>query len=111
MGKGHIEQLPSGRFRAAVYAGKDPVTGKKIYLKETLPSESLAIEAQNRMLAQVEAGTHPNRSATVATLMKAWMEVADHELTTRETRLRPPGRAGRHRPERSSMGCGPGRIS
>src|SRR4051794_25625987 len=85
MGRGHVEQLPSGRFRAVVYVGKDPVTGKKIYLKETLPSESLAIEAQNRMLGQVEAGTHPNRSATVAVLMKEWMEVADHQLTTRET--------------------------
>jgi integrase len=85
MGRGHVEPLPSGRFRAVVYAGKDPVTDKKIYLKETLPSELLAIEAQNRLLGQVEAGTHPNRSATVTALMKAWMEVADHELTTRET--------------------------
>jgi integrase len=65
MGTGHVKQLPSGRFRAVVYLGKDPVTGKKRYLKETLPTESLAIESQNRMLGQVEAGTHPNRSATV----------------------------------------------
>jgi hypothetical protein len=25
---GHIEQLPSGSWRAKVYAGKDPVTGR-----------------------------------------------------------------------------------
>ena len=85
MGRGHVEHLPGGRFRAVVYAGKDPVTGKKIYLKETFATEPLAVEAQNRMLGQVEAGTHPTRSATVTVLMKAWMEVADHELTTRET--------------------------
>jgi hypothetical protein len=71
MGTGHVEHLPSGRFRAVVYAGKDPDTGKNIYLKETLATEALAVEVQNRMLSQVEADIHPNRSATVAVLMKA----------------------------------------
>ena len=33
--RGHIGQLPSGRFRAIVYAGIDPLTRKERYLRET----------------------------------------------------------------------------
>jgi hypothetical protein len=32
---GHIEQLPSGRFRGIVYTGIDPLTGQRRYLKES----------------------------------------------------------------------------
>ena len=35
------------------------------------------------MLAQVEAESHADRAATVAVLMARWMDVADHELSTR----------------------------
>jgi integrase len=82
---GSIESLPSGSFRAVVRAGKDPITGKPIKLTETCATEDAARSARNRMLAQVDAENHPARSTTVAGLMKAWMDVADHELTTRET--------------------------
>jgi integrase len=37
------------------------------------------------MLAQVEAENHPVQSATVETLIRRRMEVADHGLTTRDT--------------------------
>ena len=33
--RGHIETLPSGKFRATVYAGLDPLTGGDLRLKET----------------------------------------------------------------------------
>jgi len=32
---GHIETLPSGKLRATVYAGLDPLTGGDLRLKET----------------------------------------------------------------------------
>jgi integrase len=32
---GHIEQLPSGSWRAKVYAGTDPLTGREIRLCQT----------------------------------------------------------------------------
>ena len=85
MGSGHIEQLASGAFRVAVYAGKDPITGKKQYLKETHPTEPEAATARDRLLAQVEAEATPDRTATVAVLMERWTEVADHGLVTRDT--------------------------
>jgi integrase len=85
MASGHVERLKSGRYRVAVYAGKDPITGRKVYLKETHATEDEAIKARDRLLVQVEAGSHPDRAATVAVLMERWMEVVDHELSTAET--------------------------
>ncbi len=41
---GHIEQLPSGAWRARVYAGKDPLTGREIRFRKTCRSE---LAAQN----------------------------------------------------------------
>jgi hypothetical protein len=37
------------------------------------------------MLAQLDAGNHPDRAATVEVLMERWMDVADLELSTRDT--------------------------
>jgi len=40
--RGHVEQLPSGSFRAVVYAGVDPLTRRPVYLKATATSERAA---------------------------------------------------------------------
>jgi transposase len=40
---GHIEQLPSGSWRAKVHAGKDPLTGREIRFRKTRTTE---VEAQ-----------------------------------------------------------------
>jgi hypothetical protein len=37
--KGHVEQLPSGSWRARVYAGVDPITQREIRLKATAKTE------------------------------------------------------------------------
>jgi integrase len=84
MGRGSVETLSSG-FRARVYAGKDPITGKQPYVKGPIQRETgQAEQDRDRLLEQVEAGSHPDRAATVAVLMTEWMEVADHQLTTRD---------------------------
>src|SRR5687768_13302306 len=36
--RGGVEQLPSGSLRVSVYAGIDPVSKKRHYLVETVPS-------------------------------------------------------------------------
>ncbi len=84
MATGHVEPLKRG-FRAVVYAGKDPITSRKIYIKETHPTRVAAEDAKNRLIAQVESDRVPGQAATVAYLLDRWVEVADHELTTRET--------------------------
>jgi integrase len=52
--KGYIEQLPSGSFRARVYAGTDPVTGKERRLRETCHDYPSALEALSRLLKEAE---------------------------------------------------------
>ena len=85
MARGSVETLKSG-FRARVYAGKDPITGKQTYVRGHVRRDWGEAERDSlRLLSEVEAGSSPDRSATVATLMKAWMEIADHDLTTRDT--------------------------
>ncbi len=84
MATGHIEVLKRG-FRAVVYAGKDPLTGRKSYLKETHPTRDAAERAKDRLIAQVEAEQIPDRAATVAYLLDRWVEVVDHELSTAST--------------------------
>jgi hypothetical protein len=46
---GHIEQRPSGSWRAKVYAGKDPLSGREIRFRKTRKTEVEAqIEAERR---------------------------------------------------------------
>jgi hypothetical protein len=86
MAKGHIERLPGGSFRVSVYAGKDPITHRKKYLKETHPTEAAAVVARERMLAQVEGDRVPDSARrTLSVLLDRWVEVADHDLTTADT--------------------------
>ena len=85
MPRGSIETLRTG-FRARVYAGKDPVTGKQTYLRgETRRHRRDAELDAERLVAAVEAERHPDQHATVAHLLDRWVEVVDHELSTAET--------------------------
>ncbi len=81
--KGHAERLPSGSFRLAVFAGRDPVTGKPIYLKETVKREEDVEAVRERLLAKAEAGQHPEADATVEHLIEQYLATADIEPTTR----------------------------
>ena len=51
--RGHIEERPNGKFRAVVYAGKDPFTGRDRYLREQADNEKLAPKGPN---LEVHAG-------------------------------------------------------
>jgi integrase len=82
---GSIEELKGGSFRVAVYAGKDPFTGRKVYLKESHATHELALAARDRLLIQVESDQVPDRAATLSVLLRRWMEVADHSTSTAET--------------------------
>jgi integrase len=85
MPRGSIETLRTG-FRARVYAGKDPITGRQTYLRgETRRYRREAEADAERLLAHVEADRRPDQHATVGVLLDRWMEVVDHELSTAET--------------------------
>jgi integrase len=81
---GHIEQLPSGSWRAKVYAGTDPLTGREIRLRRTCRTERAAQIELGKLLEQADAGRRPETGATVAELMDRYAEVADWDLSTRK---------------------------
>jgi integrase len=82
--RGHIEELPSGSFRAVVYAGVDPLTGKSRYLRETAKDYTLAEKALTRLQLQVDEDRHPKSAITLRKAIEQWLEVAELEDTTRE---------------------------
>jgi hypothetical protein len=83
--RGDIETLPSGSRRVKVYAGVDPVTGKRHYLNDTVtpgPTASRDAEkARTRFLAQVDERRNPRTRATMRQLLDRWLEVLDVDVS------------------------------
>ena len=86
--RGRIETLPSGSLRVHVYAGLDPITKKRHYLKETVPAgpraASTAEKVRTRLLKQVDDRRAPRTNATVDQLLDRYLEMLDVEATTRD---------------------------
>ena len=53
---GHIEQLPSGSWRAKVCAGKDPLSGREIRFRKTRKTEVEAQIELGKLLELARAG-------------------------------------------------------
>ena len=81
---GYIEELPSGSFRAVVYAGTDPLTGRPRYLRETAKSYAGAEVALTRLQRQVDEDAHPKSALTIGEAVDQWLDVAKLEDTTRD---------------------------
>jgi hypothetical protein len=56
---GHIEQLPSGSWRAKVYAGKDSLTGREIRFRKTRKTEVEAQIELGKLLELARSGRNP----------------------------------------------------
>ena len=84
--RGAIDELPSGALRVRVYAGEDPLTGKRHSLVEIVPpgpkAAKLAEAARTRMLAQVDERRNPRTSATLDQLLDRYLETLDVGRTT-----------------------------
>lgn len=87
--RGTIDELPSGALRVRVYAGKDPATGRRRDLVETIPpgprADRLAEEARTRLLNQVDEQRHPRTASTVNQLLDQHLEMSTWERSTRDT--------------------------
>jgi hypothetical protein len=84
---GHIEQLPSGSWRAKVYAGTDPLTGREIRFRKTRKTEVEAQIELGRLLELARAGHQPDSDLTVAELLDEYVPVAGWDVSTEETNL------------------------
>jgi integrase len=82
--RGHVEELPSGSYRAMVYAGIDPLTRRQRYLRATVGTYEQAQVELTRLQREVDQGRHPKSSATVSEVVAQWMDIAKLEDTTRE---------------------------
>jgi integrase len=82
--RGNIEKLPSGSYRAIVYAGVDPLTGREHRLRETCPTMADAKIALTRLQRQVDEQKHPKSGITVREAIQQWLDVADLGVTSRE---------------------------
>ncbi len=84
--KGSIEQLPSGALRISVYAGIDPVTGRRHYLKETVEpgprAERDAEAARRRLVSEVAERRSPRTAATVDQLLDRYLDQLDRAPNT-----------------------------
>src|SRR6266516_215629 len=85
MARGHVSRRPNGTWRVLVYAGRDPVTKKPIYLTATGKTEAEAERLRTKLLHQVDEQRTPNTGTTVGHLLDRFFEVADLEMTTRLT--------------------------
>jgi integrase len=84
---GHIEQLPSGSWRAKVYAGTDPLTGREIRFRKTCKTERSAQIELGKLLELAQAGRQPDSGVTVAHLLDQYVSTAGWDLSTRESNL------------------------
>jgi hypothetical protein len=85
--RGYIEELPSGSFRAVVYAGRDPPNNKRRYLRETANDYLAAQVALTRLQNQIDEERHPKTNITVGQAIDQWLDVADLSETTRDRYL------------------------
>lgn len=87
--RGAIDQLRSGALRVRVYAGTDPVTGRRRDLVEVIPpgpkASRQAEEARTRLLSQVDEQRQPRTNSTVNQLLDQHFEMSTWERSTRET--------------------------
>jgi integrase len=88
--RGSVEELPSGALRVSVYAGIDPLTKRRHYLRETIPAGAPraaqeADKAVRRLQHQVDERRQPRTSATLGQLLDKYLDLADVEATTART--------------------------
>ncbi|CAM4098236.1 tyrosine-type recombinase/integrase [Kibdelosporangium persicum] len=87
--RGEIETLPSGSLRVKVYAGNDPLTGRRHYVSETVPpgphAEKEAEKVRTKLLNRVDEQRTPRTKATVNQLMDRYLELLDVDVTTRKS--------------------------
>ena len=82
--RGYVEQLPSGSYRAVVYAGIDPLTRRYTYVRETRKTRAEAEKELTRLQRDVDLNRQTKSAITVAEAIDQWMAVAELEETTRD---------------------------
>jgi integrase len=72
-------------YQVRVFAGNDPVTGRKLYLSGNAADEATAVKLRNDLRKQVDDATAARTSVTVTYLLDEWMSTHRVELKTRQS--------------------------
>lgn len=77
-------------LRVRVYAGPDPVTGRPLYLRETVrgtdeAARRTARRTLHRLVAEAEKARRPSSVISLGHVIEEWLRMAEHEDSTRET--------------------------
>ncbi|WP_142003372.1 site-specific integrase [Amycolatopsis cihanbeyliensis] len=85
--RGRIEERASS-LRVVVYAGADPVTGRRSYLREKVDGTDKAAYRQaekvlNKLLTKVNEQRAPSSSATLSYAIDEWLRTTELEDSTR----------------------------
>jgi len=80
--RGRIRQRGNS-FQVVVYAGEDPLTGRRSYLNESTTDEAEARRILTRLVAQVDAQRHAKTSGSFRVAMESWLRTHDVEEITR----------------------------
>ena len=88
-GRGRIEERTTG-FRVVVYAGVDPVTGKRVYLRKTIKGKDKAAErrAENALTSLLNQVNEQNSTPSTVALSYAldeWLRTSELEESTHHT--------------------------
>lgn len=83
--RGSIRQRGNS-FLIEVYAGIDPVTGRRLYLNGSTTDEKEAERIRTRLLAQVDEQRHARTNATLGYAVREWLRLStDLKDSTRDT--------------------------
>ncbi|GAB3446276.1 tyrosine-type recombinase/integrase [Actinophytocola sediminis] len=86
--RGRIEER-GANLRVVVYAGLDPVTGRRAYLRETVKGNDRAArkradKVMTRLLSRVDQQRSTESSIPLGKVIDEWLRVAELEDSTRE---------------------------
>ncbi|WP_180890964.1 hypothetical protein [Haloechinothrix aidingensis] len=81
--RGTIERRGNS-LRVKVYAGVDPLTGRRLYLSEPTTDEKEAERILNRFRAQVDEQCSAQTRADVRVAIGEWLKVHELDDSTRE---------------------------
>ncbi len=79
--RGHLRKRGNA-WELRAFAGRDPVSGRKIYRTRTYRGgKREAEDALSRLVLEVSGGGRAARDATVCTLVREWLELAKADLS------------------------------
>jgi hypothetical protein len=69
-------------LQVIVYAGVDPATGRKLYLRESATDEKEADRALTRLCAQVDEQRYAKTNATFQAAIEKWLRINEIDPST-----------------------------